>query len=325
MKRQPFWRSQMALLIVQRLALAVLTMVLVSMLIFYGTYVLPGDVAAALLGEAADDSTLAAIRESLGLNVAAPLRYWDWLVALAHGDIGLSFANRRPVAPDLWVRLHNTLFLAGVTALVSVPIALALGIASAVWRNGVLDRVINIGGLTVLSLPEFFIGYLLILFLAVEMQWFPSLSTLTPGMGLGARLVAVALPVITLSLGIIVYILRMTRTAILSVMARPYIEMAILKGVSHARVVLVHALPTALAPIIQAVALNLAYMIVGVVLVEVVFVYPGIGQYLVDAVSNRDVNVVQACGLVFSATYIGINLVADILVIMANPRLRYPR
>lgn len=315
----------MFVLIGRRLMLSLVTMVLVSMLIFYATYVLPGDVAAAVLGESAEDSTLAAIRESLGLNVAAPLRYWDWLTALAHGDIGLSFANRRPVADDLWLRLHNTLFLAGITALVAVPVSLVLGIVSAIWRNGALDRLINIGGLTILSLPEFFIGYLLILFLAVDLQLFPSLASITRNMPLSSRLAAVALPVLTLSLGIIVYILRMTRTAILSVMTRPYIEMAILNGVPHWRVVLLHALPTALAPIIQAVALNLAYMVVGVVLVEVVFVYPGIGQYLVDAVSNRDVNVVQACGLVFSATYIGINLIADILVIVANPRLRYPR
>lgn len=318
-------RWPLATLIGQRLLQAAVTMVLVSLLIFYATYLLPGDIAAALLGDAAEDSTLAAIRQSLGLDMAAPLRFWEWLKALAQGDVGLSFANRRPVGPDLWIRLHNTLFLAGATALVSVPTALLLGIVSALWRNGVLDRVINIGGLTVLSLPEFFIGYLLILFLAVDLQLFPSLATVTPGMPLGERLLAVALPVLTLSLGIIVYILRMTRTAILSVMARPYIEMAILKGVPDTRLVLRHALPTALAPIIQAVALNLAYMVVGVVLVEVVFVYPGIGQYLVDAVSNRDVNVIQACGLVFSATYIGINLVADILVIVANPRLRHPR
>lgn len=311
--------------IAQRILLALVTMVLVSMLIFYATDLLPGDVAAAMLGEAADDGTLAAIRTSLGLDVAAPLRYWDWLVRLAHGDVGLSFANRRPVGPDLWIRLHNTLFLAGVTALVAIPAALALGIVSAMWRNGALDRLINIGGLVLLSLPEFFVGYLLILWLAVDLQWFPSLSTITPDMPLGERLAAVALPVLTLSLGIAVHILRMVRTAVLSVMAQPYIEMAVLKGVPHRRLVLRHALPTALAPIIQAVALNLAYMVVGVVLVEAVFVYPGIGQYLVDAVSNRDVNVIQACGLVFSMTYIGINLVADLLVILANPRLRYPR
>ncbi len=318
-------RHPVAALLGQRLAMAVLTLFLVSILIFVGTNVLPGDVAIATLGEQVDDATLNSVRESLGLNVSAPVRYWNWLNAILGGDAGLSYANRRAVAPDLWLRLYNTLFLAGVSAAFSVPIALALGIASAVWHKGRFDRFVNIVGLTLVSLPEFLIGYLLILFFAVEFEWFPSLSTITPDMTLTEKLSVIVLPALTLSLGIIVYIMRMTRTAILSVMAQPYIEMARLKGVRHGRIVLLHALPTALAPIIQVVAFNLAYMIVGVVLVEVVFVYPGIGQYLVDAVSKRDVNVVQACGLVFGCAYIGINLIADTLGVFVNPRLRYPR
>ena len=312
-------------LIGQRLIQAIITMILVSLLIFYATYILPGDIATALLGDTATDSTLAALRESLGLNVAAPLRYWEWLKALAHGDIGLSFANHRPVGPELWERLGNTLFLAGMTALVAMPLAILLGIACAIWRDGLFDRTINIVGLAALSMPEFLIGYLAILLLAVEWQIFPSLSAVMPGMPLKERLMAIALPALTLGPAIMVYILRMTRTAILSVMSRPFIEMALLKGVPYKRVVLRHALPAALAPIIQAVTFNLAYMIVGVVLVEVVFVYPGIGQYMVDAISNRDINVIQACGLVFSVTYIGLNLLADILAILSNPRLRHPR
>jgi peptide/nickel transport system permease protein len=315
----------MLILIGKRLLLAVLTAFLVSLLIFAGTEILPGDVAISTLGQSASEETLKAMRESLGLNLSAPLRYWNWLTALLSGDPGLSLANRRPVGPELKVRLSNTFFLAGVAALFTVPISLALGIASAVWRNGWFDRIVNIFGLAAISLPEFFIAYLLILLFAVGLDLFPSLATISPEMSLGQRLWVIALPAFTLALAVIAYIMRMTRNAILSVLSNPYIEMATLKGVPAWRIIFFHALPTALPPIIQVVAFNLAYMVVGVVLVEVVFVYPGIGQYLVDAVAKRDVNVVQACGLVFGVTFIGLNTLADILIILVNPRLRYPR
>jgi len=315
----------MTRLIIRRFALALLTLFLVSILVFASTEILPGDVATALLGQSASEETLEAIRQSLGLHVAAPLRYWNWLTSLLSGDVGLSLANRREIAPELWVRLGNTFFLASTAALIAVPISLVLGIATAVRRNGWFDRMTNILGLVAISLPEFFIAYILIIVFAVRFDLFPSLSTLSPDLSLGQRLHVIALPVLTLVLAVLAYIMRMTRTAILSVMAQPYIEMAILKGVPPWRIVLLHALPNALAPILQVVAFNLAYMVVGVVLVEVVFVYPGVGQYLVDAVAKRDVTVVQACGLVFGATYVALNLIADILVIMVNPRLRYPR
>ena len=231
----------------------------------------------------------------------------------------------RPVGPDLWLRLTNTFFLAGTAAAIAVPLALILGITTAIFRDSLYDRLANILGLAAISLPEFFVGYLLILLLSVQLGWLPSLAMVSPEMGLAARLETIALPTITLVLAVLAYIMRMTRTAVLDVMSNPYIEMAVLKGVPPWRLVLQHALPNALAPIIQVIAFNLAYLVVGVVLVEVVFVYPGIGQYLVDAVSKRDVTVVQACGLVFGATYVGLNVLADILVIFVNPRLRYTR
>jgi peptide/nickel transport system permease protein len=239
--------------------------------------------------------------------------------------MGTSLTTRRPVAPDLWVRIHNTFFLAGTAALVAVPLALILGIATAMRRDSWFDRIANVFSLAAISLPEFFVGYLLILLVSVQLGWFPSLAIVTPGMGLPDRLYAIALPALTLVFAVLAYMMRMTRTAVLDVMSHPYIEMAVLKGVPPTRIVLRHALPNALAPIIQVVAFNLAYLVVGVVLVEVVFVYPGVGQYLVDAVAKRDIPVVQACGLVFGITYVGLNVAADILVILANPRLRHPR
>jgi peptide/nickel transport system permease protein len=314
----------MAELILKRTGLAVLTLLLVSVLVFAGTEILPGDVATAMLGTSASPATLEAVRQALGLHDPVVVRYGSWLAGILTGHIGMSMANGAPIGPELWVRLDNTMFLAGVAACITVPLALALGIATALWRGSYFDRLINVFGITAISLPEFFIAYLLILFFAVNWAIFPGIATVTPDMPLIDRLQTIALPALTLVLAVLAYIMRMTRTAILSAMRHPYIEMALLKGVSPLRVVLLHALPTALAPIIQVVTFNLAYMVVGIVLVEVVFVYPGIGQYLVDAVSKRDVPVVQACGLVFGATYVGLNLIADILTIVVNPRLRHP-
>ncbi|HEY2876347.1 MAG TPA: ABC transporter permease [Reyranella sp.] len=312
-------------LVLQRVALGFLTIFLVSILIFAGTEILPGDVATAVLGQSATPDAVEAMRRSLGLHDPAVVRYLRWLGALLSGDVGTSLTTGRAVGADLWLRLKNTFFLAGVAAAIAVPLALLLGITTAIFRDTLYDRLVNIVALAAISLPEFFIGYLLILLFAVQMGWLPSLATVSPEMGLGERLTTIALPTATLVLAVLAYMMRMTRTAVLDVMARPYIEMAVLKGVPPARVVLQHALPNALAPIIQVIAFNLAYLVVGVVLVEVVFVYPGIGQYLVDAVAKRDVTVVQACGLVFAATYVGLNVLADILVILTNPRLRHAR
>jgi peptide/nickel transport system permease protein len=308
-----------------RIALGIVTVLVVSALIFTGTLILPGDVATAVLGQSATPEAVEAIRRSLGLNDPALVRYLRWLGDFSSGDMGTSLATRRPVAPDLWIRIHNTFFLAGTAALVAVPLALILGIATAMRRDSWFDRIANVFSLAAISLPEFFVGYLLILLVSVQLGWFPSLAIVTPGMGLPDRLYAIALPALTLVLAVLAYMMRMTRTAVLDVMSHPYIEMAVLKGVPPTRIVLRHALPNALAPIIQVVAFNLAYLVVGVVLVEVVFVYPGVGQYLVDAVAKRDIPVVQACGLVFGITYVGLNVAADILVILANPRLRHPR
>lgn len=312
-------------LVVERIALGLLTIFLVSVLIFAGTEILPGDVATAVLGQSATPDAVEAMRRSLGLHDPAAIRYLNWLRAFATGDVGSSLTTGRSVGPDLWLRLKNTFFLAGTAAVVAVPLALVLGIATAVFRDSIFDRAVNVLGLAAISLPEFFIGYLLILLLSVQLGWLPSLAMVSPEMGLTERLTTIALPAVTLVLAVLAYMMRMTRTAVLDVMSRPYIEMAVLKGVQPARLVLNHALQNALAPIIQVVAFNLAYLVVGVVLVEVVFVYPGIGQYLVDAVAKRDITVVQACGLVFAVTYVGLNVLADILVILVNPRLRYAR
>jgi peptide/nickel transport system permease protein len=312
-------------LIAQRLALGIGTLFVVSVLIFAGTQLLPGDVAQAILGQSATPEAVAAIRKDLNLDRPAYVRYFSWLGHSLEGDLGTSLANREPITKMISDRLGNTLFLASTAALVAVPIAILLGLIAARFRETWLDKTISIVTLSAISMPEFFIGYILIFIFAVKLLWAPSIASVYAGMGLGEKLGAVALPVATLALVVIAHMMRMTRAAVINVMSSPYIEMAELKGVSRSRIIFRHALPNALSPIINVVVLNLAYLVVGVVVVEVVFVYPGMGQLMVDAVGKRDVPVVQACGLIFAATYVLLNLTADILAIIANPRLRNPR
>jgi peptide/nickel transport system permease protein len=217
------------------------------------------------------------------------------------------------------------MFLAGVTAMIAVPFAIILGLLAALYRNSLFDRAANIFTLSSISSPEFFLAYVLILFLAVLNPILPSLSNIYAEMAFSERLEKTLLPALTLTLVVTAHMMRMTRAAIINLLASPYIEMARLKGMSPARVIVTHALPNALAPIINVIALNLAYLITGVVVVEVVFVYPGIGQLFVDSVKIRDIPVVQACCLIFASAYILLNLTADILSIISNPRLRHPK
>jgi len=306
----------------ERAALGVLTLFAVSVLLYLGTQLLPGDVATALLGQSATPEAVALLRAKLGLNEPAYLRYLHWLWGVLHGDLGRSLTTGTPIASVLLPRLWNTLFLAAFAAIIAVPLALGLGILSAIRENGILDRTANILSLGAISFPEFFVSYILIVIFASQLGWLPSLATVYAGMDFWSRLDATTLPAMTLTLVVVAHMLRMTRTSTLAVMSAPYVETAFLKGLSRRRVVLAHALPNALGPIINVVAINLAYLVVGVVVVEVVFVYPGVGQLMVDAVSKRDLPTVQACGLVFAIVFIGLNTLADILAALANPRLR---
>jgi len=206
-----------------------------------------------------------------------------------------------------------------------VPLALFLGVTAALYRNSVYDRVVNAVTLTTIATPEFFVAYILMLFLSSLYNIFPSLSGITPDMSLWDKIYVAALPALTLTLVIVAHMMRMTRAAIINLLASPYIEMARLKGISASRVIVSHALPNAWAPIATVIAFNLAYLVVGVVVVEVVFTYPGIGQTMVDAVRTRDIPVVQACTVIFAGTYILLNLIADIIGIVTNPRLLHPR
>jgi peptide/nickel transport system permease protein len=317
--------SPIVRLIAQRIALGVLLLFAVSVLIFAGTQILPGDVAQSILGQAATPEALANLRKELGLNEPAVIRYFKWLSGVLTGDLGTALSNRQDIATAIGQRLGNTLFLAFWAAAISVPLAIVLGLVAVRYRDGVIDKTISGFALASTSLPEFFIGYVLVFFFAVKLQWFPSVSTVYEGMSFFDRLQAIALPATALTLVVLAHMMRMTRAAILNVMQSAYIETAELKGLSRFEIIRRHAFPNAVAPIVNVVMLNLAFLVVGVVVIEVIFVYPGMGQYLVDHVSKRDVPVVQAVGLIFAAVYIGLNIVADIAAILANPRLRHPR
>ena len=312
-------------LVSQRIALGLLLLLAASVLIFLGTEILPGDVAQAILGQSATEQALANLRASMGLDEPAVTRYFNWLFSALQGDLGVALSNGRDIADSIANRMGNTLFLASVTAAVSVPLAIFLGLLAVRYRDRWPDKLISAVTLTTISLPEFMLGYVLMYVFAVQLGWFPSVSNINDSMSFWQKLNAVALPALVLTLVVLAHMMRMTRAAILNVMQSAYIETAELKGLRRFTIIARHAMPNSIAPIVNVVMLNLAYLVVGVVVIEVVFVYPGMGQYLVDHVAKRDVPVVQACGLIFATVYIGLNLIADLVSILSNPRLRHPK
>ncbi len=312
----------MTFAILRRLGLGLVTMWVVSLLVFASTEILPGDVAESVLGKDAPDKVVAAMRERLGLDRPPLVRYWDWLSGLMVGDLGVSLGSGREITGLIDDRIWNTVRLAAITAVIAVPLSVFLGLLAAMKAGTILDRSISIGTLCVISVPEFFMAALLVFVFAVQLRWLPALPILRPGQSFLSSLWPLALPVLTLTFAVMAHMTRMTRNAVINVLSSAYIEMALLKGVPNYRIILLHAFPNALSPIINVIALNLAYLIAGVVIVETAFSYPGLARLMVDAVSTRDIPLVQACGMIFCATYVLLNLLADILSILSNPRLR---
>lgn len=312
-------------IVIKRLALGLVTIFVISLLIFVGIEALPGDLAETILGQSATPETVAAFRKELKLDLPPHVRYFAWLGDLLKGNLGNSLANGRPIVDLIGWRFGNTIFLAAAAAVVAVPVALILGILAALYRNTLFDKTISMVTLSAISFPEFFVAYILIALFSVQFVFFPSISNINDQMTFWEKIYAVILPCLTLTLVVVAHMMRQTRAAIINILASPFIEMARLKGISPHRIIYRHALPNAWAPIATVIALNLAYLIVGVVVVEVVFVYPGVGQLMVDAVSARDIPVVQACALIFAMAYILLNLLADIVSIVTNPRLLHPR
>jgi len=317
--------NTLATMVLKRVGFGIVTLLLISMLIFVGVEALPGDLAEAVLGQNATPETVRAFRKELKLDLPPHIRYFSWLGAFVKGDFGNSLSNGRPIAGQISWRFSNSLFLASITAVIAVPLAVILGMLAALYRNTLFDRLISISTLSTISFPEFFVAYILIALLSVQVLLFPSICNITDHMPFIRKLHAIALPCLTLTMVVVAHMMRMTRAAIINVLTSPFIEMARLKGLTRARIIIHHAFPNALSPIINVVVLNLAYLVVGVVVVEVVFVYPGLGQLLVDAVSKRDLPMVQASGLIFATTYVFLNLAADVLAMFSNPKLRNPK
>lgn len=316
--------SRMAKLIAGRLLVALATLLFVSFVVFGATQLLPGDVAQAILGQSATPEAVAGLRTALGLDQPALQRFVAWLGGLLTGDAGVSLVSRQPIGDLVWTRLSKSLTLAGIVAAVSVPIALLLGITTAVWRNSPYDRMVSLLTISIVSVPEFLVATLAVLVFAVHLHWLPALSFLPPSATPLQFLRAVAMPVMALSFVVVAQMARMTRAAMIEALKSPYVEMAVLKGASPARIVLRHALPNTIGAVANAVALSLSYLLGGVIIVETIFNYPGIAKLMVDSVSMRDMPVVQACAIVFCAVYLLLVTLADIVAIVSNPRLRHP-
>jgi peptide/nickel transport system permease protein len=324
--------------LLKRVGLGIISLFFVTLIIFSSVNLLPGDFVESVLGQTRTEESVKIFRKELGLDKPYHVRYVNWLTSAIQGDLGSTFSGRnatyanqpqqntaRSVSSLLKPRLFNTFFLAAMTAIIAIPLSLILGITAALFRNSIYDRTVNASALTTISMPEFFVAYILIIYLASINQFFPSLSNVTSSTPFFERIYLSVLPALTLTLVTVAHMMRMTRASIINLLSSPYIEMARLKGISKTQVIIKHALPNAWAPIANIIAFNLAYLIVGVVVVEVVFVYPGIGQLMVDSVIKRDIPVVQGCALVFAVTYILLNLIADVISIITNPRLLYPK
>ena len=324
--------------LLKRIGLGIISLFFVTLIIFSSVNLLPGDFVESVLGQTRTEESVKIFRKELGLDKPYHVRYVNWLTSAIQGDLGSTFSGRnatyanqpqqntaRSVSSLLKPRLFNTFFLAAMTAIIAIPLSLLLGITAALYRNSIYDRTVNASALTTISMPEFFVAYILIIYLASINQFFPSLSNVTSSTPFFERIYLSVLPALTLTLVTVAHMMRMTRASIINLLSSPYIEMARLKGISKTQVIIKHALPNAWAPIANIIAFNLAYLIVGVVVVEVVFVYPGVGQLMVDSVIKRDIPVVQGCALVFAVTYILLNLIADVISIITNPRLLYPK
>ncbi|SPJ32538.1 ABC transporter permease [Kushneria phyllosphaerae] len=315
-------RNTMPKLVLGRLSSSLLTLFLVSLVIFAITSLLPGDTAQQILGQFATPEQVAALRVELGLDQPALLRYWHWLSGFATGDLGMSASNGMAVSQLMNDRLPNSLLLAAITTAISVPVALLMGLVAAMRRGGNVDRVLNIVTLSMVAVPEFLVATIAVLIFAVHLGWLPALSYVSTVDNLGDFVRIYAMPVLTLCCVLIAQMARMTRAALIDQLDSAYIEMARLKGVPPMRRVLRHALPNAVGPIANAVALSLSYLLGGVIIVETIFNYPGIASLMVDAVSNRDLALVQACAMLFCGAYLILVMVADLCAILSNPRLR---
>jgi peptide/nickel transport system permease protein len=315
-------RAKLARMIAGRIGAAVLTLFFVSLIVFAISDLLPGDAAQEALGQSATPAQVAALRHEMGLDRPAYVRFGSWIAGLAGGDAGTSLVANMPVGEIIKERLPNSLLLAALTTVVAVPLALLIGMASAMNRGGRLDRALNVATLSMVALPEFLVATIAVLIFSVKLRWLPSIAMLPIDATWGQIFESLGMPIASLCVVVIAQMARMTRAAVIDQLDRPYVEMALLKGLSPARIVMSHVVPNAIGPIVNAMALSLSYLLGGAIIVETIFNYPGLASLMVNAVTSRDMPLLQACAMIFCAVYLLLMLLADVTAIVANPRLR---
>ena len=312
----------MFFLVIKRILLGLITLFIVSLITFVGVEILPGDACTTYLEREAYGAALEACYERLGLNVPAYERYISWAFGVLQGDFGYSLSGDMKINDVLGPRVKNSMVLASASILIGIPIALLLGIITALWRDKMPDIIISTIAIFSMTIPEFVSATLLILIVAIWLEWLPGIVIVPTGVSVYELLPNIILPVIAISMIMTAHMARMVRSSVIQVMASDYVQMAILKGVPYWKMVFKHVLPNALLPAINVVALTIAWLLGGVVVTEVVFNYPGLGRLVIESISNRDLPTVQALAIILATIYVGINLIADLLTLMLNPRLK---
>lgn len=316
----------LAALLARRALFGLFTLWVVSIVVFLATQALPGDAAQAILGREATPERLAALRQQLNLGVSVPEQYIGWLGHLLRLDLGTSLANGKPVAAAVGPMLLNSSILMLCAAVIAIPLSIGIGTWTALRKDSFLDHATGIVSLVLASLPEFVVGVLLVLLLSTGLfHFFPAVFVMAPGQPVWSKPAQLVLPVLTLVLAVSPYIVRIMRATMLEVLDSPYVQQARLKGLTESTVIIRHALPNAIGPVAQVIALQLAWLIGGVVLVEYLFRFPGIGFELIDAVTNRDLPVIQTLTIAIALFYVVVNVVADVVTLVANPKVRTAR
>ena len=312
----------MFFLVIKRILLGLITLFIVSLITFVGVEVLPGDACTTYLERQAFGAALEACYERLGLNLPAYERYISWALGVLQGDFGYSLSGEMRINDVLGPKVKNSMVLASASILIGIPIALLLGIITALWRDKFPDIIISTIAIFSMTIPEFISATLLILIVAIWLEWLPGIVIVPSEASISELLPNIILPVIAISMIMTAHMARMVRSSVIQVMASDYVQMAILKGVPYWKMVFKHVLPNALLPAINVVALTIAWLLGGVVVTEVVFNYPGLGRLVIESISNRDLPVVQALAIILASIYVSINLIADLLTLMLNPRLK---
>ena len=312
----------MFFLVLKRILLGLITLFLVSLITFIGVEILPGDACTTYLEREAYGDALEACYKRLGLNIPAYERYLSWATGVLQGDFGYSLSGEMKINDVLGPRVKNSMVLASASIFIGIPIALLLGIITALWRDKLPDIIISTITIFSMTIPEFISATLLILIVAIWLEWLPGIVIVPTGVTISELLPNIILPVIAISMIMTAHMARMVRSSVIQVMASDYVQMAILKGVPYWKMVFRHVLPNALLPAINVVALTIAWLLGGVVVTEVVFNYPGLGRLVIESISNRDLPVVQALAIILASIYVSINLIADLMTLMLNPRLK---